>query len=268
MTHKVKLNLSIIFTLCFLTFIPSTVNAKTFNQNMIKSTIKKDMKNVGGSWAVQVNNVETPMQNVSVQNTKIKRYRSASTIKVYIMLATYYQVQNKTIKLTPVIKQNLARMIKYSDNNAANYLIRKNGGFSKINKISHKFGFKHTSLKRFMLNNKALANGIDNYTTPQDLSLFLKKVYHKELLGKTYDNKMLYLLNHCQNHSKLPRYIKNTKVFNKTGELPVKGVQNDAAIFKTKYHVYSVVVMSQKGNQYYQYHAMNQLGKHLHKIIK
>lgn len=89
----------------------------------------------------------------------------------------------------------------------------------------------------------------------------MRRVYQRQLLGPKYDSKMLALLQGFKNHSKLPKLVRGAKFYNKTGEFPTKGVQNDAALFKTKQGVYTVVVMAQSGNQYYQYQGMNRLGR-------
>lgn len=89
----------------------------------------------------------------------------------------------------------------------------------------------------------------------------MTRVYRHKLLGKTYDKQMLTLLKGCRNHSKLPALVKHATVYNKTGEYPDKGVQNDAAIFKTKHGTYSIVVMAQNGQQEQQYQGMQRLGR-------
>lgn len=238
------------------------VNASQNNtQQHISKIVHRDMKHVGGTWSVKVTKLSKPSIVVITGNHGVRTQRSASTIKVFIMLATYYQIQHHRLKTTAAIQSNLKRMIYYSDNTAANDLIRKVGGFKRVTRLARQFGFTHTHLRRFMLDNNALRHHRDNYTSVNDLTQFLTKAYEHQLLGKHYDKRMLQLLHGCQNHTKLPKLVKHAVVYNKTGELPVKGVQNDAALFKTRHGVYTIVVMSEYGRQFYQYQAMNHLGR-------
>jgi len=250
-----------VVTLLTLTLVGNnTVNASSTKkqQQAITKLIKRDMRGVGGKWSVKVTRLSGDKLSITTGNHKVGQQRSASTIKVYVMLTVYQLAKSKRLKLTKSVNGDLGRMIGYSDNSATNRLIRRVGGFKRVTNTAKKYGFNHTILKRFMLG--SLKNG-DNYTTVTDLTNFLTKTYRHDLLGKKYDGKMLTLLRHCRNHSKLPKLVSHAVVYNKTGEYPAKGVQNDATLFKTKQGVYSVVVMSQAGNQGKQYKAMNRLGK-------
>lgn len=238
-----------------------TAQAKTVAQPAaIKKLVKRDFRSVHGRWSVKVTRLGSPV-SVTTGNRHVQAQRSASTIKVYVMLTVFQRAQAHHLKLTRTVMGNLKRMIYYSDNAATNALIRKLGGFKRVNQTAKRFGFKHTHLRRYMLDTVALRRGHDNYTSVHDLTRFLTRTYQHRLLGKTYDRKMLALLHHCRNHSKLPKLVTHAKVYNKTGEFPAKGVQNDAALFKTKHGVYTVVVMAQQGQQYAQYRAMNRLGR-------
>lgn len=241
--------------------ITATQKKQQTQQTAIKKIIKTDFKSVHGRWSVKVTQLSPTPLKVNLGNHKIGRQRSASTIKVFVMLTVYDRAQAHRLKLRAVDKQDLALMIHNSDNAATNRLIRRIGSFKVVNKTIKKYQFKHTSLQRFMLDTNALQRGKDNYTTTVDLTSFFTRAYRHQLLGKTYDQKMLQLLHGCQNHSKLPKLVKKAVVYNKTGEFPDKGVQNDTALFKTRHGVYTIVVMAQSGNQLSQYQAMNRLGK-------
>lgn len=227
----------------------------------VKKIAKRDMKNVGGQWSLKVTRLGKRPLSLQLGNRKVTRQRSASTIKVYIMLTVYQRAKRHQLKLRPVDQRNLKLMIHNSDNTATNHLIRRVGGFKVVNKTIRQYHFKQTVLQRYMLDSNALRRGRDNYTSVGDLTKFMTAVYRHKLLGKTYDKKMLTLLHGCRNHSKLPRLVKHATVYNKTGEYPDKGVQNDAAVFHTAKGTYSIVVMAQNGRQFNQYRGMNLLGR-------
>lgn len=241
----------------------TTAEAMTVSheQAAIKRLIKRDMKPVHGRWSVKVTRLGDQPLAVTTGNHKVRGQRSASTIKVYVMLTVFQRVKTHHLKLTRTVKRDLARMIHNSDNAATNRLIQRLGGFKRVNQVMRQYGFKQSHLRRYMLDTRALQQGHDNYTSVNDLTRFLTLTSRNQLLGKTYDQKMMTLLHHCKNHSKLPKQVKHAAVYNKTGEFPAKGVQNDASLFKTKQGTYTIVVMAQQGNQYQQYRAMNRLGR-------
>jgi beta-lactamase class A len=264
MTGKKWLRFSIVGALA-LGLLGSTVTAQattvSHEKTAIKKVIKRDMAPVHGRWSVQVTRLGQRPLSVTTGNHKVQAQRSASTIKVYVMLTIFKRAQDHHLKLTKTVKTNLKRMIYNSDNTATNALIHRLGGFKLVNKTAKQYGFKHTHLKRYMMDTRAISRGHDNYTSMHDLTRFLTLVSQHKLLGKTRDKQMMNLLHHCKNHSKLPKLVTHAAVYNKTGEFPAKGVQNDASLFKTSHGTYTVVVMAQQGNQYQQYHAMNRLGQ-------
>ncbi|RRK10380.1 serine hydrolase [Lactiplantibacillus garii] len=230
-------------------------------QTAIKKIIKRDLKPVGGKWSVKVTRLGKHPLSVRTGNQSITRQRSASTIKVFVMVTIFRRAKQHKLKLNSRDRQDLKLMIHNSDNAVANRLIRRAGGFKVVNQTIRHYHFKQTVLQRYMLDTHALRRGRDNYTSVNDLTRVLVNIYHHQLLGKTYDKQMLALLRGCRNHSKLPKLVKRATVYNKTGEYPDKGVQNDAAIFHTKRGTYSIVVMAQSGRQWQQYRGMNRLGR-------
>lgn len=236
----------------------TTVNHE---QTAIKKIVKRDMRPVHGRWSVKVTRLGQRPLAVTTGNKKVQGQRSASTIKVYVMLTIFQRARAHHLKLTKTVNTDLKRMIHNSDNAATNRLIHRLGGFKRVNQTMKTYGFNHSHLRRYMMDTRALQRGHDNYTSVTDLTRFLTLASQRKLLGKTYDNRMMTLLHHCKNHSKLPKLVKRAAVYNKTGEFPAKGVQNDASLFRTKHGTYTVVVMAQQGNQAQQYRAMNRLGR-------
>lgn len=241
--------------------VTGQASTKSQETRTIRKIVKRDMAPVHGRWSVKVTRLGNRALSVTTGNRRVRAQRSASTIKVYVMLTIFKRAQNHQLKLTNAVKTNLKRMIYYSDNTATNALIHRLGGFKKVNQTAKAYGFKQTHLARYMLDTQALRRGHDNYTSVNDLTRFLTLTAQHQLLGKTYDQKMMTLLHHCCNHSKLPKLVTHAAVYNKTGEFPTKGVQNDASLFKTTHGTYTIVVMSQQGNQAQQYRAMNRLGR-------
>ncbi len=101
-----------------------------------------------------------------------------------------------------------------------------------------------------MLDYTALKAGRDNYTSADDVGKTLNAIYTGQLLGSNYDAQMLQLLKGNANQSKIPALIRGSAtIYNKTGEFPDYGVQNDAAIIKHKNRAFIAVVLSENGSQ-------------------
>lgn len=170
---------------------------------------------------------------------------SASVIKIFIMLHAYQLIQkgdldeNKLVE-NQSVKDLLKSMITRSDNNATNKLIDY-FGMVHINETIKKEGYKDTVLNRRMLDYEAQKKGLENYTSIEDVMLFLDRLYkYKE---KEPNRDMLSLLLQQQVRTKIPSKLpKNTKVANKTGEL--QNIENDIGIVFTNHGDYAIAVLT------------------------
>ncbi|MFD1417601.1 serine hydrolase [Companilactobacillus keshanensis] len=215
--------------------------------------------------------------------------RAASDIKVYIMAAAYQKiddgdmsldgryeltsedkvggtgvVQNMQVGDSLTYRDLIDYMITKSDNTAANIITKEIGGLDAVNdEIDELDLSRNTKMERMLMDQDALSEGKDNMTTAHDLAMFMRKLYHHDVVSDKYDKQMLSILSNTSNHSKLPANI-NTNVvdvYNKTGEYAQYGVENDAAIFKRGNKAFVLVVMSQNGDSDEQKSAMGSLGK-------
>lgn len=257
-------------------------------QHQILEAEEKCVSMAGGKTSVYVQNLSTK-QPVLIHETS---QRAASDIKLFIMIEGFHQIKEGRLSLNqPVtihsndrvdgtgilanqrvtrlpVAELLKLMIRNSDNIAANALIDQLGGLKPINTEIGRLNCQKTKLRRKMLDYRALQNHHDNVTSAADLGKVLSKMDHRQLLGNPYDGEMLHLLKHNANQTKLPALIKNrTIIFNKTGEFPDYGVQNDAAIVKRGKRAFIVVVLSENGSPQKQIKAMQLLGNYLYSII-
>lgn len=168
---------------------------------------------------------------------------SASTIKVPIMLAIFEEVKSGKVNLNDTIlvtkndilddtevfengenyysiNELINWMIIESDNTATNVLL-KYFGMEKINNyIINALNVKNTYVQRYMLDEKAIKNGLNNYMSQKDMLdiftlLFSKKILNNELCEKAIN--ILYN-QRCQNQ--IMRYIfEPVKYAHKTGSL-------------------------------------------------
>lgn len=260
---------------------------KDFSSSSAKELVAGSFDGVSGKNSFYIGPTDTKISPYSQNNAP---QRAASDIKIYVMATVFSQMkQNKfdmndtyTLKDSDKVGgtgkvQNMADgtklsmqelmdyMMQDSDNTAANIIIRKLGGLNVVNdEITH-LGFKDTKLERYLMDTDALKEGKDNMTSVNDLGTILTDIYNKKLISSSYDEQMLQILNQDEDHSKLLEEIPSSvSTFNKTGDYPDYGVQNDAAILSENGRSYVVVAMLENGSKDDQTSALNDLGKQVY----
>lgn len=173
------------------------------------------------------------------------RMISASVIKVFIMEYVYLQASRNTLSLDDYVQgvpmsSLVDTMIQQSDNNAANALI-DHFGMDTLNHFFAEYGYSDTELQRRMLDDTARSQGLDNYTSLNDVMNFLKKVYQNK--DQYLYSKMLEIMQGQQIGTKIRNKIPpGTPVANKTGELG--DVENDIGIVLTDKDPFAVAVLT------------------------
>lgn len=233
------------------------------NTDKLESDIRKIIQNERGLYSIAYQDTASK-NNLTINSQKMT---AASIIKLFVMIETYKQInegkicENDQITLTSSMKvggtgsltgrkdgtvltidQLIHLMITQSDNTAANILIDRLT-MEKINATAQKLGCLDTVIKRKMMDNKAQAEGKENYTSVVDLRGIFLKIFKKECLGEKYDQKMLDVLKQQKNNTKMPLMLPvGTVVAHKTGELD--NVENDAGIIYTDKGAYVLCILS------------------------
>ena len=176
-------------------------------------------------------------------NGNSEKTPSASVLKVFIMQYIYI----KGFDLDETINGQSVRdliedMIQNSDNDATNILIDR-FGMKKINKFIKKFGYKDTVLARKMISYSEVDLGVRNFTSLDDVILFLKTLYENR--NKKPYSTMLEIMKDQNTRDKIPLFLpKKVVVANKTGEQNV--VENDIGIVFTKKGDFAIAVLINK----------------------
>lgn len=145
-------------------------------------------------------------------------------------------------KNTYTIKDLITLMIIQSDNTATNQLIDMLG-MEIINEFIIDLGFKHTVLRRKMMDIEARAAGRDNYTTAQEVAEYLELLYNGQLINREYSDKMLDIMKLQLDNSMMRVNIPEEIVIaHKTGNLT--NINHDAGIVYTEDKNYIFTMMT------------------------
>lgn len=227
------------------------------------------IENSNENISIMIHNLD---ENYTIykKNENIQMF-SASIIKVPIMLYILNEVKKRHINLsdTLLVRKNqilsdsqvfeygenkytleelIYWMIISSDNTATNVLI-ETFGMQKINQyILNQFDIKKTELQRKMLDEIAIQNGKNNYTTQNDMLTIFSKLYHKEILNDFFCKFALNVLSQQRYKNQILRYIyQPVQFFHKTGSLDF--ISHDVGIMIINDCAYYIGVSVYDSNQ-------------------
>ena len=193
--------------------------------------------------------------------------RSASLIKIFIMVEAFNQFGLGTLDLTEkqsidaTLKVGGAGSLQYapadttstwrelidlmiieSDNIATNLLIDRLT-MANINQMIEKLGCTDTILSRKMMDFTSAALGRENLTTVEDVTRVLESIYWRRCLDADRDTAMLDILFRQEDKCKLPVLLPpGIPIAHKTGEL--EGAEHDAGIIYGSDTHYIIVIMT------------------------
>lgn len=219
----------------------------------LKEYIGKAVKGYDGDVAIVIKDLD---MNWQIESNREMPIPSASLVKIPIMMAYFYAVEEGKIKLgdTIELKQSdktdgsgvlknacpgskckiedlLCLMITQSDNTAANILINRLG-LDELSRYFLKFGLKNTNLSRKMMDFKLRKEGVENYTTAGDMAYLLEELYRGRFVNKDISKKCLALLSEQKINDRIPKKLPvNIMVAHKTGL--EHGVCHDVGIVYT-----------------------------------
>ena len=194
----------------------------------ISNIITEEMDKVDGSYQVAVKTLEGDSDvDVDYRNTS-DSLPSASTIKVFIAISAYENIERGSINETDSLKNDIHLMLNRSDNYATNRVIDALGGFSTINNtIEELTGSNKTSLNR-----KLAHSGMENLVDVSDLIRSMEELNNPMLISKISAEKIKESMTNTNTKSSkllanLPTYARG---INKSGENPDRGQELDVAI--------------------------------------
>ncbi|MBU5317368.1 serine hydrolase [Clostridium bornimense] len=266
----------------------STTNAITDDKyESIKSNINSIVANNFNRTSIKFSLAFKDLSREDTYSINSRKTVSAGTIKIFIMAEAFNEAQNGTLKLddnitltdnmkasgagilrdrkageTFTIKDLIDLMMLKNDNTATNILINKLG-IDNINNYIKSLGCNDTELNRTMMDQNAINRGIQNYTSVNDLTLVLSKIYQKKCINEHYDALMLDILKNNKYDEKIPKLIPTTApVFNKSGEYP--SMENDAAIIVTDKGAYILCITTNNSTNKKEVKAIQNTSKEIY----
>ena len=266
----------------------STTNAITDDKyESIKSNINSIVANNFNRTSIKFSLAFKDLSREDTYSINSRKTVSAGTIKIFIMAEAFNEAQNGTLKLddnitltdnmkasgagilrdrkageTFTIKDLIDLMMLKNDNTATNILINKLG-IDNINNYIKSLGCNDTELNRTMMDQNAINRGIQNYTSVNDLTLVLSKIYQKKCINEHYDALMLDILKNNKYDEKIPKLIPTTaSVFNKSGEYP--SMENDAAIIVTDKGAYILCITTNNSTNKKEVKAIQNTSKEIY----
>lgn len=230
---------------------------------MLSKIVLKKLENVKLQYSIYVKNLN---DGTFSDINSCQRVPSASIIKLFIMAAAFKCIEEGNITLNKrinvkkeekvpysivtllddedsfTLKDLIILMIIQSDNTATNKIIDILG-MDYINGFIKEQGFKNTVLERKMMDIFARQSGRENYTSAQDVSDLLEKIYLKKLVNESSSSIMEEILKHQLDDSMMRINLPDSlTIAHKTGDL--EGVKHDAGIVYASFGEYIFVMQT------------------------
>ena len=179
--------------------------SKNSNKNLAKDIVKAS-SNVQGNYQVSVKDLNNPKIFADLTNTSQDNLNAGNVLKLFVLLAYYKAVQDKSLNsATPykvklsdlnggdkVLKTDMAYsytylldlMIRQQNNNAANIILNKIGK-EKVNQTAKEFGAGNTEIT------DNFGKDFAGKTSSGDLVNTMQKLHQGKILGTNVDNQIL-----------------------------------------------------------------------------
>ncbi|MCS7150905.1 MAG: class A beta-lactamase-related serine hydrolase [Endomicrobia bacterium] len=234
-------------------------------QKDIVSYTEKFEKQYNATVAIYIKDMSTQYE-VKINSEKL--IPAASIIKVPIMAAVYYLAEKGELSLDEFlvykkkhrcggagiiksypygtkfkIRELVELMITISDNIATHMLIER-VGLKRFNEIFKTLELKNTTVNRYVMDLNSRRNGIENYTTAEDIGYLLEKIYKGSLISKRASAEMLWYLLQQKISDRLPKKLPpQTVVAHKTGLM--RDLCHDAGIVYTHKGEFVICILVQ-----------------------
>ncbi len=234
----------------------------------LQRSIMNEISQFNGEVGIAVIDLQTGRE---LAYEKSKPFPSASLAKIPLMAACFLAVDQGRIKLdrnialkssdkltgSGVLKdmpagtafsvERLIGLMIYDSDNTATNMVTNLLGIEYLNKAFKSFGLKNTELSRKIADYRLRDNGIENYTSAEDMALLLEKIYRKTLGNRRVSNQCISMLKLTRMNDRIPKYLPvELTIAHKTGL--ENSVCHDAGIVFTRNGDYIIVVLTKHAN--------------------
>ena len=222
--------------------IAQALNPKT--KEDLKQQIQEYIDRITeGTYSVKVVNLNKTSDSITINNERVE---SNGFIKIFVMATAYNEIKSGKINEEEVFA-DLERMITADDNSATNAVLKVLGngdiqkGVDVVNQYLRANGYNATKLEGELDQNSYVGNE-QTYTTINNVSTILEKIFKGTCVNKEYSEKMMTLLKQQIITDMIPSTIivGEGETANKTGEQT--GILQDAAIISTENANYLIVI--------------------------
>jgi beta-lactamase class A len=217
------------------------------------SRIIEEAESTGGTLGVAVSSSD----GWEFQHNGDRRFRSASTVKIPIMIEIFRRIDRGEITLADefvvtakdhsvgsgvlhflhdglavTIHDLVYLMMSISDNTATNILIDM-VSMDQVNALMHELGMTQSTLGRKMQGRPAEGKQAENWATPADYASLIRKLFDHDVASPESCEQMIAILEKQQNARRIGRYMPEGGVRwgSKTGS--IRGVVNDVGFVTT-----------------------------------
>lgn len=214
----------------------------------ISNIISEEMDKVDGAYQVAVKTLEGDSSvDLDYRNTS-DSLPSASTIKVFIAISAYENIERGSINETESLNNDIHLMLNRSDNYATNRVIDALEGFDTVNNTIAKL----TGTNRTSLNRKLAHSGKENMVDVSDLIMAMEELNNPKLISEISAEKIKESMTDTNTKSSkllanLPSYARG---INKSGENPDRGQELDVGIIDVGSTRFALAI-AMKTNKYY-----------------
>ena len=221
--------------------------------------------------------------------------KSASIIKLFIMQVLLEEIKAGRLSLQEMITmtaedqvggtgnlqaaepgtsyslEELAlEMLIRSDNTATNLIIERLGGLSAVQAKIQALGYQDTRLQRLMMDQAAIAEGRENFTSAREVGQLLAKLYQHKLVGQEQDQIFLdYLAQQTDRQGLVATLPQGVISYNKTGSNSAQGLQHDAALVQlTNQSAYVLVVLQEGPGDGDLLKPLQEIGQQVYELMK
>lgn len=242
--------------------------ARKASWQQLQQRIRNEIMQFKGEVGLVVKDLETGWE-LSYDKTKL--FPSASLAKIPIMAASFLAAEQGRIRLERNIRlkssdklsgsgvlkdmptgatfsvERLIGLMIYDSDNTATNIVTSLVGIDYLNSAFKAFGLKNTNISRRIADYQSRDKGIENYTTAEDISLLLEKIYLRELGSRRVSEQCIGMLKLTRLNDRIPRYLPvELAIAHKTGL--ENGVCHDAGIVFAPGADFIIVVLTRHAN--------------------